>query len=163
MLQFKKDQVQLEGPAGTLPFPASDEITSKLAMLFEGECEGGSVTQVAHKFGYSRQRYYQLLKRFQTSGAWGLQDQKTGPHHPSRRTPAVVRQIIRYLFLDRQASPAIVAQKLQQLGHAISLRSVERVIAEYGLQKKTPRRQSFHPQSSYPDLSNPTKEHRGSY
>ena len=40
-------------------------------------------------------------------------------------------------FLDPQASTAVIAQKLRQTGLPISNRSVERVIAEFGLQKKT--------------------------
>jgi hypothetical protein len=40
--------------------------------------------------------------------------------------------------LYRDGGAAVVAQKLRQLGHAISTRSVERIIADYGLQKKTP-------------------------
>jgi hypothetical protein len=32
----------------------------------------------------------------------------------------------------------VIAQKLNQNGYPIAIRSVERVISEYGLQKKTP-------------------------
>jgi hypothetical protein len=49
-----------------------------------------------------------------------------------------VRQIIRYRFLDPQMSLEVIAQKLNQNGCPIAIRSVERVISEYGLQKKTP-------------------------
>jgi len=31
----------------------------------------------------------------------------------------------------------VIAQKLQQTHHLLSIRSVQRVIADYGLQKKT--------------------------
>jgi hypothetical protein len=53
-------------------------------------------------------------------------------------------QVIRHRFLDPQASPDVIAQKLRQTGFEISTRSVERVISEYGLQKKT---LSVHPTS----------------
>jgi hypothetical protein len=45
--------------------------------------------------------------------------------------------VIRHRFLDPQISPEVIAQKLVQCGYPISTRSVERVISEYGLQKKT--------------------------
>jgi hypothetical protein len=48
-----------------------------------------------------------------------------------------VRQVIRHRFLDPEASTEVIAQKLCQTGFVISIRSVARVIAEYGLQKKT--------------------------
>jgi hypothetical protein len=50
----------------------------------------------------------------------------------------LIKDRIRLRFLDPAVSPAVIAQKLRQLGHAISTRSVERIIADYGLQKKTP-------------------------
>ena len=54
-----------------------------------------------------------------------------------RRTGELVRQVIRHRFLDPDATAEVIAQKLRQSGLPISNRSVERVIAEYGLQKKT--------------------------
>jgi hypothetical protein len=56
---------------------------------------------------------------------------------PGRRTEEMVRQIIRHRFLDPDASAEVIAQKLQQAHHLISIRSVERVISDFGLQKKT--------------------------
>ncbi|MCX6880645.1 MAG: hypothetical protein NTW21_43590, partial [Verrucomicrobia bacterium] len=53
-----------------------------------------------------------------------------------RRTDEVIRLAIRLRFPDPAVSPEVIAQKLRQLGHAISTRSVERIIADYGLQKK---------------------------
>ena len=54
-----------------------------------------------------------------------------------RRIHEVVRQIIRHRFLDPHASADVIAQKLRQCGLAISTRSVERVIQEFGLQKNS--------------------------
>ena len=71
-------------------------------------------------------------------GAIALRSQKRGPKSNYRRTEEVVRQIIRHRFLDPDASADVIAQKLRQCGLAISTRSVERVIEEFGLQKKTP-------------------------
>jgi len=75
-----------------------------------------------------------------SSGARGSRASraKRGPKGKSRRTGAVERQVIRHRFLDPEASPEVIAQKLRQSGHSLSVRSVQRVIAEYGLQKKTP-------------------------
>jgi len=92
----------------------------------------------AKKFHYSKQRYFQLRAAFHQQGSAALQSRKRGPKTNYRRTPEVVRQAIRHRFLDPQASPAVIAQKLRQDGWAISLRSVERIIADYALQKKTP-------------------------
>ena len=138
MIEIHESKASLCGPKGSLPVREDDEITFKLAMLFEGHCEGLGPLKAAKKFGFTRQRYYQILDQFMERGAAGLKRLKTGPKGNYRRTDEVVRQIIRYRFLDPQMSPEGIAQKLNQNGYLIAIRSVERVISEYGLQKKTP-------------------------
>jgi transposase len=125
------------GPGGSLSVRPDDEITRKLAMLIAGECEGLGPLRAAEKFGYSKQRYFQLRQAFQEHGALALRSQRRGPKTHYRRTEEVVRQVIRHRFLDPEASAPVIGQKLRQAGQPISTRSVERVIADYGLQKKT--------------------------
>ena len=154
MLRFDHDHAFLQGPAGAVPVPDDDEITRKLAMLVEGQCEGMGPKRAAQKFGYSPQRYFQLLHDFEQRGAQALRSLKRGPKTNYRRTQEVVCQIIRHRFLDAQASPDVIAQKLRQCGHAISTRSVERVVAAYGLQKKTPRLPPLQRGARHPDAPN---------
>jgi hypothetical protein len=137
MLHFDPQLLQLVGPAGTLAVAATDEVTRKLAMLIEGECQGLGPLAAAQKFGFSKQRYFQIRRDFLADGATALQSQRRGPKRPSRRTDEAVRQVIRHRFLDPDASAEVIAQKLRQAGLPLSTRSVERVIADYGLQKKT--------------------------
>jgi transposase len=138
MAQFDLKKHALVGSSGRLDVPKDDEITRKLLMLVEGECEGLGPLQAAEKFGYSKQRYFQLRAAFGERGAMALHSEKRGPKTHYRRTAEVVRQVIRHRFLDPDASAEVIAQKLVQSGFSISIRSVERVLAEYGLQKKTP-------------------------
>jgi hypothetical protein len=138
MIKIEGESPMLSGPKGSLPVHKDDEITLKLAMLIEGHCEGLGSIQAAKKFGYTRQRYHQILKQYLSQGAAGLKNLKTGPKGNYRRSDEVIRQIIRYRFLDPNMSPEVIAQKLNQNGYVLAIRSVERVISEYGLQKKTP-------------------------
>jgi hypothetical protein len=137
MLHFDLQLQQLVGDQGVLPVPSPDEITHKLLMLIEGECQGLGPLRAAQKFGLSKQRYFQLRQAFASRGALALVSQKRGPKRNYRRSDEVVRQIIRHRFLDPDASTAVIAQKLRQAGWPISVRSVERVINDFGLQKKT--------------------------
>jgi transposase len=137
MLVIDGNRYQLQGSAGVLDVFEEDEITLKLAMLFEGQCEGVGPTAAARKFGYTKQRYYQLLQAYSEKGALALLSRKRGPKTNYRRTDEVVRQVIRHRFLDADASAEVIAQKLQQGGWEISNRSVQRIIEVYGLQKKT--------------------------
>ncbi len=138
MVWFDLDNLSLVGSAGSLDVLKDDEITRKLAMLIEGDCEGLGPAQAAKKYQFSRQRYFQLRTAFREHGALALLSQKRGPKHNYRRTDEVIRQVIRHRFLDPEASAEVIAQKLRQCGLNISTRSVERVIEQFGLQKKTP-------------------------
>jgi hypothetical protein len=112
-----------------------DSLSKKLAMLIEGHCTIGVQASVL-KYGYTEQRYYQLLKRYQDGGSIALINKRPGSDKQPVRTRETLNQIIRLRFLDPFAGSDIIAQKLKQLGHKVSKRSVERTITEYGLQKK---------------------------
>ena len=66
-----------------------------------------------------------------------LMSKKKGPKTNYVRTENVVSQVIRHRFLDPDANAAVIAQKMKQTGIKVSQRSVERIIAEHGLQKKS--------------------------
>jgi transposase len=134
---FDLPKHRIFGPSGELVFPQDDQITPRLIMLVEGECEGLGAVRAAEKHGMTRQRYYQLLKLFEANGASALQTQKRGPKSNYVRTEEVERKIIRHRFLDPDASADVIAQKLRQAGFDVSSRSVARVIEQFGLQKKT--------------------------
>jgi transposase len=138
MAQFDLDKHALVGVGGSLNVREDDEIVRKLMMLIEGECDKLGPLQAAAKFGFSKQRYFQLRAAFNESGSLALRNRKRGPKTRYRQTAEIVRQVIRHRFLDGDASAEVIAQKLRQTGNTISNRTVERIIAEYGLQKKTP-------------------------
>lgn len=125
------------GPNGSLTINPDDEVSAKLAMLVKGECGPGGPSHAAEEFGFSRQRYFQLRTLFYKRGAAALVSQRRGPKTNYRRTRQVVCEVVRYRFLDPELSGKVIAQKLRQSGFGISARSVERVLAEFGLQKKT--------------------------
>ena len=136
MAKFDQAGQALVGRGGSLAVRDDDEITRKLCMLVEGECEGLGPLKAARKFGFSKQRYFQLRAVFLEAGAAALQSRKRGPKTHYRRTAEVVRQVIRHRFLDPEASAEVIAQKLTQSGWTISIRSVQRVVEEFGLHKK---------------------------
>ena len=132
-----KKTVLIQGPAGSLPVKFEDKLSRQLAMLFEGKCLGLGPTKAAQKYGYSKQRFFQILHAFVEGGSQALIPKKTGPKSNYVRTENVVAQIIRHRFLDPDAKAEVIAQKLKQSGITVSQRTVERTITDYGLQKKT--------------------------
>jgi hypothetical protein len=136
MLSYDAETQTLVGPAGALPVLGDDEISQKLLMLMEGQCSPLGPKQAAEKFGFTKQRYYQILKVYSLQGAPALASRKRGPQRNYRRTAEAVRQVIRHRFLDPDASAEVIAQKLTQSSFTISVRSVDRIIEDFGLQKK---------------------------
>ena len=134
---FDHQALAIVGDHGSLQVGQGDEVSRKLAMLIEGECEGLGPTKAAKKYGFTKQRYFQLRHAYKEEGAQALASKMRGPKRNYRRTDELVRQVSRHRFLDPEASADVIAQKLRQTDFSISTRSVERVIADYGLQKKT--------------------------
>jgi len=126
----------MKGPkGGCFKIDPEDKLAVKLAMLIEGHCTIG-VSKALEKYGYSEQRYYQVKKLYLEGGTKSIMDRKRGSDKRPTRTTEVVSQIIRMRFLDPLASTEVITQKLNQRGYAVSKRSVERTITEFGLQKK---------------------------
>jgi transposase len=117
------------------PIDTNDKTAMKFAMLIEGQCTIG-VQKAIKKYGYTEQRYYQLLKLYREKGLDALIDKKRGSSKQPVRTKEAVNQIIRLRFLDPFASTSVIAQKMRQMGYKVSQRSVERTITDYGLKKK---------------------------
>lgn len=138
MFNYDAHNSRLCGPNGSLSVPPGDEASLKMAMLLQGECTEVGPTEAAKKFNFSRARYYQLRDAFIQRGFNALINKKTGPKRNYRRTPEVTKLVIRARFLDPKASAEVIASKLRQDGYSIATRSVERIISDYGLQKKTP-------------------------
>lgn len=137
---MKKDHppIGLHG-AITLEISPQDSGLWKLAMILEAahpQSRGRTIEEIAGKYGYTREYFYQVLDKLNTQGSQSLHDRPRGPKSNYKRTPEVTKQILRHRFLDPEANCQVIAQKLRQTGYKVSQRSVERVIGEYGLQKK---------------------------
>jgi len=155
-LELFKERIQSQ--SGILPITEDDEITRKLAMLIEGECGSEGIDRAAAKFGFSRQRYFQVRALFLEKGGQALLSSKRGPKSNYRRTQELVCQVIRHRFLDPEASTEVIAQKLRQCNFSVSKRTVDRVISQFGLQKKTLPVPPPTPGGGSGDLSNPAKK-----
>lgn len=121
-----------------LSVSASDPVAWKLLMLFDAAQDkaAGRIEDIANKYGYSREHFYVIKNAYDKNGAKGLMNNPTGPKTDYVRTSLIKKEVIRLRFLDPEANSEVIAQKMKQMGRPISQRSVERIINEYGLQKK---------------------------
>jgi len=131
-----KTKIIIDGIKGkNFVIDPNDSLCRKLSMLIEGHCTIG-VKDAIKKYGYTEQRYYQLLTKYEQGGAQALIDNKRGSNKQPVRTKEIINQIIRLRFLDPFCGADVIAQKLNQAGHKVSKSSVERTITDFRLQKK---------------------------
>lgn len=78
MLHIDKQNIILVGPAGSITVPKEDEITSKLAMLYEGECEGLGPTHASKKYGYSKHAISNSLPSILSKAPYHFKVKKDG-------------------------------------------------------------------------------------
>lgn len=135
-MKSKNVPIHREG-AISLEIDPKDPIAWKFSMLFEAASSTRlTVEDVANKYGYTREHFYVLKKQYEEGGCQALQDKAKGPKSNHVRSEEVEKQIILHRFLDPEANCAVISQKMNQAGLAVSQRSVERTINKYGLQKK---------------------------
>lgn len=119
-------------------FDARDELQVKYEMLRAHFVEGRPVTAACAAFGYSRQTFYILQRRFGRRGIAGLRDGRPGRVGPSKCTPDVVA----FLRAQRAAhpdlsTPDLVARLAGERGVRLHRRTVERLVGQPARKKNS--------------------------
>ena len=122
-------------------FDARDELQVKYEMLRAHFVDGEPVTTVCAVFGYSRQTFYILQRRFAQRGIAGLRDGRPGRVGPVKCTPAVVE----FLRAQRAAEPTLSTPELverlaRERGVGLHRRTVERLVGRRERKKNSPAR-----------------------
>ncbi|HET7824425.1 MAG TPA: helix-turn-helix domain-containing protein [Anaeromyxobacter sp.] len=124
---------EIKGPGGSLPLRSDDDAAVDLVMLIEGETSGRDLDTVLNQFGRSRSTYYEKLRRFREQGVEGLLSRPPGPRSPWRRPMEVVRYVVTTRLRHPDRTAGAIAADLGRMGHAVSVRSVERTLSQFGL------------------------------
>jgi transposase len=127
---------EIRGPGGALALRPEDVAAWDLAMLIAGETSGRPLQEILAEFGRSRSSYYEKLQRFREGGLAALAPRPCGPRGPWRRPLTVVSRIVSARLRDPALPVETIAAELQQQGVRISVRSVERTLAEFGLTRR---------------------------
>ncbi len=130
---------EITGPGGSLPLRAGDDASHDLVMLIEGETSGRPLDEILARFGRSRSTYYEKLRRFREQGLEGLLARPPGPRSAWRRPLEVIRFIVTSRLRDPDRGAPAIAEELARLGHAVSVRSVERTLTQFGLTRAATR------------------------
>ena len=138
---------EIRGPGGVLEVRPQDDAAIDLVMLIEGETSGRPLDEVLGRYNRSRSTYYEKLRRFREAGLEGLLSRPPGPRSPWRPALWVVRFIVTTRLRHPERTAVEIADSLAQLGHRVSVRSVERTLTQFGLTRQTSRPRGGDPRS----------------
>lgn len=109
-------------------FDAHDSMQVKYEMLRAVEKDGMDITAAATAFGFSRVRYYQIKKDYETKGIAGLAPQKRGPHGSRKLTEediAYAQQLI-----GTHTKNQIITRFREERGITVCKRTLERKLSD---------------------------------
>jgi putative transposase len=119
-----------------MPWPERSTVSLRKEFVLRALGKEASFTELCRQHGVSRKTGYKWLQRFKAEGIVGLVDESRRPKtSPTEMTEAMKADIVRL----RQAHPTWGGKKLRKLlmkSHgesAPSVRTIERVMQEYGL------------------------------
>jgi transposase len=116
--------------SGNAFFDARDLVQVKYEMLRRVRQEGGTATQAATAFGFSRPSFYEAQAVFEAAGLPGLIPQRPGPKRAHKLSEEVVDRLEEALAADSSLNSArLVALLEEELGLRVHPRSVERALA----------------------------------
>jgi transposase InsO family protein len=106
----------------------------KLSLLALAE-ELGNVSKACQIMGYHRDSFYEIRRAFQVGGVHALVEQKRGPRgpHPSRVSPEIEAEILRYSLEHPTRGQQRVANDLRMQGHQVSPGGVRNVWLRHDL------------------------------
>ena len=118
-------------------FDPRDRVQVKYEMVRRHRVDGRPVTEVAARFGVSRQTFYQTAAAFEAHGIPGLVPKRPGPKHAHKCTDAVVDYVERWRAgEDVLPDEPLTAAVARRFGISIHARSLDRAVAR---RKKKPR------------------------
>lgn len=82
-------------------FDPLDKLQVKYEMLRAVQAEGLKVSKVPQLFGYSRETYYTVARRFEQEGCLGLLDQVQGRRQPEK----LQKHIVEFILEERLSDP----------------------------------------------------------
>ena len=128
-----RDEVFLSHPF----FDPRDRVQVKYEMVRRHRIEGRPVTEVAARFGISRQAFYEAAAAFEAHGIPGLVPKRPGPKRAHKCTEAVVDYAERWRAgEDVRENEPLTAAVARRFGISIHARSLDRAVAR---RKKKPR------------------------
>ena len=111
-------------------FDPRDRVQVKYEMVRRHRVDGKPVTEVAARFGVSRQAFYEASAAFEADGIPGLVPKRPGPKGAHKCTDAVVDYVERWRAgEDVRPDESLTAAVARRFGVSIHARSLDRAVA----------------------------------
>jgi transposase len=131
------EQVKVDRFAADPFFDPEDRAQVKYEMLRQREVDGAALEVSCREFGFTRESYRHLLERFRCEGMGGLFERKRGRKNPLKANDEVRRWLRHEHARDPSLGPEELARRCdEQTGVQVSRRTVYRVLADVGAEKK---------------------------
>jgi transposase len=127
-LHPRPDAVQDEAFARQEFFDRRDRVQVKYEMLRRHRVEGRPVTEVATKFGVSRQAFYAAETAFTAGGLPGLLPRPRGPKGAHKCTDDILAFVEQQRAEASRSAAAMVAAVRERFGVAVHPRSLARAL-----------------------------------
>lgn len=110
-------------------FDARDLVQVKYEMLRRARREGKAVTEVAERFGLSRQTFYEAERKLEETGLAGLVPKRPGPKGPHKLTEEVMAAVEAQRGDEPEVSSEALARYVEEhFGVSVHPRSIERAL-----------------------------------
>jgi transposase len=118
-------------------FDPLDNVQVKYEMLRSNQVDQQKVTHICKQFGYSREAFYVILRKFKKHGIAGLLEESRQKKNTILLNEDIANMIIQAKFQNRDISGAKLAQKINaKFNTDYKKRAVEKAVKTLNLTKK---------------------------
>ena len=110
-------------------FDPRDLVQVRYEMLRRHTVEGKSVTEIAARFGVSRQAFYKTREMFELHGIGGLLPRQRGPKRAHKCTEEVLDFVLQWREKSLDKEKSVVEAVRKEFGIVVNHRSIERALA----------------------------------
>jgi len=119
-------------------FDAEDLLQVRYEMLRAHLVERDAIRAICHRFGVSRQTFYNLQSKFLSAGTAGLLPKQPGPKGPRKLTAEVLNFVSEGLDSEQAPSAKELRENIRdRFGVALHRRTLEKLVRDLRRKKNT--------------------------
>ena len=138
-----------------MPYTSNPHIHRVRRKAVEQVDSGWSIRRTACHFGVHHTTVMRWVEKAKCTSKWCLQTESSRPHSHPHALPQSTVDLIIELRLKRRRCAEVIHHEITQMGIAVSLSSVKRVLRRSGLVKQKSKWKKYHKPIPRPRVENP--------